>query len=240
MAAPQGDATMEETTKTCTKCGETKPLEQFHKRPRNKLDREAHCKACHNELARQWRLRNPEKVVASGLRYRERFKKPKPPSALETGVKVCSRCGIEKPIEAFDKNSRSRHGVQSACKTCRRLHAPYDPARERERYRRRSTNPEYRERRRAYGRDWRMQARFGITVAEWETIFDAQERVCAICKSPTPRGANWHTDHCHTNGHVRGVLCQPCNLGLGLFSDSQETLKAAQAYLATTGLPTED
>jgi hypothetical protein len=32
--------------------------------------------------------------------------------------KICARCGVEKPVSEFHKNSRSRDGLHSYCKTC--------------------------------------------------------------------------------------------------------------------------
>jgi hypothetical protein len=57
----------------------------------------------------------------------------------------------------------------------------------------------------------------GMTETIWEEMFNKQGRVCAICKATEPRGVGWHTDHCHTTGKVRGILCHDCNMGLGYY-----------------------
>jgi endogenous inhibitor of DNA gyrase (YacG/DUF329 family) len=57
---------------------------------------------------------------------------------------------------------------------------------------------------------------------------------CAICGSdanPGGRFNQWHIDHDHVTGHVRGVLCSACNTGIGLFKDSAPILEAAAAYV---------
>jgi hypothetical protein len=60
-------------------------------------------------------------------------------------------------------------------------------------------------------------------------MVEAQGGVCAICKSPcTKRLA---VDHCHTNGHVRGLLCWRCNTTLGKVEDNSELLRKMAAYL---------
>ncbi len=43
------------------------------------------------------------------------------------------------------------------------------------------------------------------------------------------------TDHDHETGEVRGLLCNRCNAGLGMFEDSLEGLQRAVVYLKTTG-----
>lgn len=51
---------------------------------------------------------------------------------------------------------------------------------------------------------------------------------CVICGAADDLAV----DHCHSTGKIRGVLCRPCNLGLGYFRDDPERLLRAIKYLA--------
>lgn len=74
--------------------------------------------------------------------------------------------------------------------------------------------------------------RYGLTPEAWEELFNSQGRRCAICSSTeTKTNANWHTDHDHTTGAVRGILCRACNHLLGHAEDNTETLSKAIDYL---------
>ena len=75
---------------------------------------------------------------------------------------------------------------------------------------------------------WRL---YRITLQEWEALFDKQGRVCAVCGDDNPRGKNWHTDHSHSTGKIRGILCGSCNTGIGKFRESEEIMKKAAKYL---------
>jgi hypothetical protein len=60
-------------TKTCTKCGKEKSLEEFPVEKRYKCGFHPHCKACRSKIAKQWRLKNP---VRRKQYEKEYFKRP--------------------------------------------------------------------------------------------------------------------------------------------------------------------
>jgi hypothetical protein len=61
---------------------------------------------------------------------------------------------------------------------------------------------------------------------------EAQGSMCLICRRPiTAKSA--HVDHDHATGKVRGILCFPCNSGMGHFADDPEVLCRAARYLLT-------
>lgn len=118
-------------------------------------------------------------------------------------VKYCSSCdiafhGAESQdssevvfAESFDKNRWSIDGLQNVCKKCFRMN-------------RRSRN--------------------GVDQHDEIALFEKQNGKCAICNidiympyrfSADPQGAR--IDHDHKTGKVRGLLCHPCNIMLGMY-----------------------
>ena len=55
--------------KTCSRCGETKPLESFGRNKECRDGRRNTCKACQNVTANSWRHANPDRVRAYWTRY---------------------------------------------------------------------------------------------------------------------------------------------------------------------------
>ena len=58
-------------SKTCTKCGEKKPLDGFHRNKRKADGRDPHCKECRREYNRRYREENRDKTLDYSRRYRE-------------------------------------------------------------------------------------------------------------------------------------------------------------------------
>ncbi len=70
-------------------------------------------------------------------------------------------------------------------------------------------------------------AKYGITKEQFEAMFKGCCDICGLGLAPNKA----HIDHCHATGRVRGVLCNTCNKGLGLFRDQPELLETAAEYL---------
>ena len=68
---------------------------------------------------------------------------------------------------------------------------------------------------------------YGLTKEAYNAMLIAQGHKCAICKTAEAK----EVDHCHTTGKVRGILCGPCNRGIGVFKENKVTIAAALAYL---------
>lgn len=76
-----------------------------------------------------------------------------------------------------------------------------------------------------------LKLNYGLTIDDWNALFQSQNFQCAICKATEPAGKGWHTDHDHITGIVRGILCLSCNSGLGRFKDNPELLIEAARYV---------
>ena len=74
---------------------------------------------------------------------------------------------------------------------------------------------------------------YGISQADYDNMWAAQEGRCASCDDPLPEGKNTHVDHDHRYGNnwwaVRGLLCRDCNQGN--FHDDPTRVRAFAAYL---------
>lgn len=78
---------------------------------------------------------------------------------------------------------------------------------------------------------------YGITSEQADSLFESQNKTCAICKADSPGGRGaWHLDHDHVTSAIRGFLCHVCNAGLGFFKDDPLRLELAALYLRKAAL----
>lgn len=81
-------------------------------------------------------------------------------------------------------------------------------------------------------RNARLKRVYGITAVEYDQILERQGFCCAICRSDSnEEGWSFAVDHCHDSFIIRGLLCNRCNRGLGLFKDDPDILRLAITYL---------
>lgn len=67
-----------------------------------------------------------------------------------------------------------------------------------------------------YDRTVKMEIKFGLTSKDWDALYRRQLGRCAICgKHQSQEGKRLATDHNHTTGKIRGLLCMTCNTKLG-------------------------
>lgn len=70
-------------------------------------------------------------------------------------------------------------------------------------------------------------SQYGLTTESYSVLLQSQGNLCAICQED----GVMNIDHDHSTGKVRGILCNKCNQGLGLFRDNIDFMKSAISYL---------
>ena len=161
-------------------------------------------------------------------------------------MKKCKVCRESKPLDQFYRAAGMADGHRSDCIQCnlaaKRTRTALDPQANRDRVRRwqqanrdryRATQLEYKRRpeRKAADREGHLKRKYGITLADYDRMFDAQGGVCAICGEPRPEERTLHVDHDHETGAIRGLLCFRCNNALGDFREEYELFRRAADYL---------
>lgn len=138
-----------------------------------------------------------------------------------TGTRVCTGCGLRQPMAEFYW-ANGRKCRRRRCKSC--------VAEDR---RTRYLDPEYRASASEAGRYNAIRRKYGLTREDMDRLEAESGGMCAICKRGF--GGQFHVDHCHKSGKVRGLLCFTCNTALGKFMDDIDVLESAIAYLRERG-----
>jgi len=81
-------------------------------------------------------------------------------------------------------------------------------------------------------KSYHLKRLYGITLEQWETMFEAQGQQCACCGVlKTKNKRRWHVDHCHETKKIRGILCHQCNSALAYAKEDISRLQAMINYL---------
>src|SRR5688572_26282042 len=130
------------------------------------------------------------------------------------GMKRCNKCGEVKPLTDFYAMTGMKDGYRNDCKACNLAakHERYlrDPQgvkqwqhdnRERhlETQRKRRQRPDVKRRE----RDQYLRRKYGITLEQYDEMFESQGGVCAICGREPRDDISLHVDHDHETGEVR-------------------------------------
>lgn len=166
-------------------------------------------------------------------------------------MKICRICSKIKSLNDFYKNHKSKDGLRSECKECRIKNAQIwyransEKAQDNSAAWRESNSERVRRMTKAY-RDANPDMIRGQHLKQYWPNLSAQEafnkfnelkiqqnHCCAICGTNKPNGRTneFVVDHCHNTGKVRGLLCHPCNSGIGMFKDEVDILNKAILYL---------
>lgn len=130
-------------------------------------------------------------------------------------MRKCIKCGETKEISCFYPHKRSPNGFRSQCKDCCKTQIN----------KQRESNPDkYRE--------YELKRLYGISISEYNVLFQKQNGKCAICKIDHIKlKKRLEVDHNHQTGKVRGLLCGNCNKTLGKINDSISIVQNMLSYL---------
>lgn len=130
-------------------------------------------------------------------------------------AKTCSTCRVEKLVADFYPKARGAvysgaSGFNAKCKACVKIENAA-----------RKTNGK------------RLLECYGLSLEQWNEMFIKQNGCCAVClrhQTEVPK-QRLQVDHNHETGKIRGLLCGPCNMAIGLFRDDTHSLSKAIQYL---------
>lgn len=189
-------------TKVCNTCGEEKNLSEFYKAGKAYYK---YCKLCY-------------KAKRADRELNGTFK-----SRLKPGTKKCGCCKEVKLHEAFYKKTTSADGLNNRCIKC-------------------STKDNLKANDTAIRRHNRSMSSakslYNIDEEDLQKILHEQQGCCAICEVDFGReltthdGRQYHIDHSHDTGKVRGLLCRACNTYVGHMEAFKAGPKVVLEYIA--------
>lgn len=187
----------------CSSCGFSKPLTEdfFHKRIDIK-DPTLTAFRRQCKTCRNIDSENRTKRVTGNI-LSDREKKEENDKLFIEGKRRCSSCKNIKLIDDFCFDRTKKEGYSDSCKSCRI--------------------------------DKHYIKSYGMSFKEFEIKIKEQNYICPICKKIMVVGLGRERfailDHDHKNGKNRGIICNHCNHGLGLFEDDIERFKNCIIYL---------
>ena len=151
---------------------------------------------------------------------------------------ICNICLQDKnDSEFFFRKDTGK--FRPKCRACRKVHynANKDKINSRKRKYRNDHKDEINAQKRAKydytaKKRWSLKYSFGITLSEYNRMFNEQNGQCAICEiHQSNLEKALAVDHDHVTGKIRGLLCSKCNLLLGQFKDRADILWKSALYI---------
>jgi len=156
-------------------------------------------------------------------------------------TKICYQCKSEKTFANFYKDKTKTDGLSPRCIDCDKKKATNFRQNNKEKVS--ETHKKYYiknkdtilatiKTKRLQLRNGELKRDYGITLEDYNNMFEEQNGVCAICGKPeTSKYTNLQVDHNHVTGKIRELLCGKCNRMLGHVNDNIDILKSAIEYL---------
>jgi len=141
---------------------------------------------------------------------------------LDRELKQCATCKEVKPVIAFYPRGNSGY-YTSNCKACDgdKYRANADVIREK-----------------------RRETRQGVPPGTYDMLVRRHGSICMMCGTDDPGGTGsanrqFAVDHDHETGVIRGLLCNTCNVGIGMLKHDPRLLMAAIHYIRQEGYTIE-
>jgi len=91
---------------------------------------------------------------------------------------------------------------------------------------------EYKPRHKVIARKFQLKYKFGLTLEDYNSMFDEQQGKCAVCgRHQSELKLSLAVDHNHETGKVRGLLCSGCNTALGMLRENKNSILSMVEYL---------
>ena len=145
-------------------------------------------------------------------------------------MKQCIKCLEYKDESKFYRDKR-KNWTFTKCKSCIKGYQQDNKEKHNESCRKyywnNKNDKEYKRKRNEH-----LKRSYGITIDDYEILFNKQNGYCAICKRHQLEvKKTFHVDHCHITGKVRGLLCDDCNTGIGKLKENKFIFINAIEYL---------
>lgn len=143
--------------------------------------------------------------------------------------KTCNGCNRQKLLESYSKNKNSWDGYSARCKKCVADHWQiwYNSNTTLKKEKNRLANKKFYDSSDEEYLFRRRLQRYNLSIEDYNILFERSNGVCEICK----RTEATCIDHDHKTNEVRGLLCDRCNLMIGMAEDKIELLISAIKYL---------
>lgn len=141
-------------------------------------------------------------------------------------MKKCIKCKESKQYSDYHKASANKDGHKNICKSCVSIN---DKLYKQANYKRVKENKrKWQKDNKEHLRNYHFKKNYNITLNDYNIMLVNQDNKCRICNENKDTLV---VDHCHSTNEVRGLLCNDCNLALGMFKDDINRLNNAIKYL---------
>lgn len=199
--------------KTCSGCGQSKPLEEFHRWKPSPDGRRARCKDCRSVYSKVYHARNRTRINARTAAWRKAH-----PEEFRAGLRSWSLRNPDRKRRMGQEHYRRNIVARRA----------YEATPARRAYHRENA---------AVQNGKRRAARLGtrserITAADWRVLKESYLGLCIYCLCRPPRLTMDHLDALSRGGdhslHNTAPACRSCNSAKGA--------KSILLFLATRGI----